>query len=387
MTEQVDFDLLYLCGCALRRELPDDKRCCNMDMEQLYMESQRQSLGALTYFALSQWSGFQSLPEQVQQSWKALMMQSVRKAMMMNAEREMIFDWMEENQIWHMPLKGSVLQEYYPELGMREMSDNDVLIDPAARQKIHDFMVNEMEYTVYEYSPVESYDDVYHKEPLYSFEMHKRLFEEDTPLHEAYYANIAEKLIPDADGQYGRHLSDEDFYLYILAHAHRHYEASGMGLRLLVDCYVWNQAKRAGMNLDYLKKELEKLELTEFEAACYGLSEKLIGGQDIPLNANEKEMFSYMIRCGLFGNEEIGSENRVIKQMKKENVDAETAKRQLFLKRLFPDLHYYEIRVPFVYRHKVLIPFYWLYRLIRKILIGGIVKEVKQLKNTHIDME
>jgi hypothetical protein len=135
------------------------------------------------------------------------------------------------------------------------------------------------------------------------------------------------------------------------------------------------------MNLAYLKEELEKLELTEFEATCYGLSQKLLSGDASPWNEAERNMYSYMVRCGVFGNEQIGFENSIQKQMNKEHVDARTAKRQLFLKRLFPDIHYYEKRAPFVYRYKILIPLYWVYRLIRRLRRGGMVSELKTWKN------
>lgn len=262
------------------------------------------------------------------------------------------------------------------------MSDNDILIDLAYRQEIHDYMVDQRGYEVYEYSPIESYDDVYKKQPVYIFEMHKRLFEEDTPIHEAYYANVSEKLIPVEGKQYERQFSDEDFYLYILAHAHRHFEASGTGLRLLVDCYVWNHTKQ--MDRAYLDAELEKLNMVDFERICRTLSEKMLGGESFSLTAEEEQMLTYMEQCGTFGNEEISAENRVLKQMKKANVDERTAKRQLFIQRLFPDMHYYEIRAPFVYRHKILIPFYWIWRLIRRLIRGGTLKEVKSLSNAKV---
>lgn len=379
---QVNTDMMYLCSCAIRHERLDLERVSQMNLPAVFAESQRQSLSSLTYFALGQSNVTELLPENLNSTWKISMMDSMKRAMLMNLERAQICDWFEENCIWYMPLKGSVLQAYYPDIGLREMSDNDILVDPSARQKIHDYMVDERGYEVYEYSPIESYDDVYKKQSVYIFEMHKRLFEEDTPIHEAYYANVSEKLIPVEGKQYERQFSDEDFYLYVLAHAHRHFEASGTGLRLLVDCYVWNHAKE--MNRSYLDEELKKLDMVDFERICRTLSEKMLGGESFFLTAEEDQMLTYMEQCGTFGNEEIGAENRVLKQMKKANVDERTAKRQLFIQRLFPDMHYYEIRAPFVYRHKILIPFYWIWRLIRRLIRGGTLKEVKSLSNTKV---
>lgn len=383
--KQVNIDLLYLCGCVLNYSQPDWNRVSRMDIPSLFIESQRQSLSPMTYSLMRQWPGFTDLPQELQQAWKAAWTNSIYKSMLMQAEREEICNWFEKNGIWYMPLKGSVLQEYYPELGMRKMSDNDILIDPTARKKIHDYMVNERKYEVYEYSPIESYDDVYRKQPVYIFEMHKRLFEEDTPIHESYYADVAKKLLPVEGKRYERQFSSEDFYLYILAHAHRHFEASGMGFRLLVDCYVWNHAKQ--MDRSYLDSELEKLDIVRFERTCHSLSEKLLGGETFTLDEEEQQMLTYMEQCGTFGNEKIGAENRVLKQMRKANVDAKTAKRQILWRRLFPDMHYYELRAPFVFRHRVLIPFYWLWRLIRRLVQGGTVKELQTLNRVKLNEE
>lgn len=383
--EQTILDMLYLCGCVLNHTQPDWDRVSKMNIPKLFVECRNQSLGAMVYGLLRQWPGFANLTEEQRLAWKKVWMQSLQKSILLKAERGEICDWLEENGIWYMPLKGSVLQDFYPELGMREMSDNDILIDPTARQEIHDYMVNTRGYTVYEYSPIESYDDVYQKQPVYIFEMHKRLFEEDTPVHEAYYADVASRLLPVPGKTYARRFSDEDFYLYLLAHAHRHFEASGTGLRLLVDCYVWAHAK--ALDWTYLEEELKKLELYDFGRTCHSLAEKLLGGQKVPLNQEEKKMLDYMVQCGTFGTEEIRAENRVRRQMERMHVDAGTAKRQLILRRLFPDLHYYELRAPIVYRYRILIPFYWLWRLLRGILQGGFVQELRQLHGAARDEE
>ena len=53
----------------------------------------------------------------------------MRKALLFDAERKGILDFMEQRGIWYLPLKGVVLKDYYPAVGMRQMSDNDILYD------------------------------------------------------------------------------------------------------------------------------------------------------------------------------------------------------------------------------------------------------------------
>ena len=61
---------------------------------------------------------------------------AVRKNVILDVERTAIFEEFERKGIWYMPLKGSILKELYPENGMREMADNDVLYDAKNNEKL-----------------------------------------------------------------------------------------------------------------------------------------------------------------------------------------------------------------------------------------------------------
>ena len=58
-----------------------------------------------------------------------------RKNIFLDAGRKKLFSFCEENGIWYMPLKGSVLKELYPDFSMRQMADNDILFDAGYQQK------------------------------------------------------------------------------------------------------------------------------------------------------------------------------------------------------------------------------------------------------------
>lgn len=45
----------------------------------------------------------------------------IRKTLLMNAAREQLFLYMEQEKIWHLPLKGAVLSSLYPQFGMRQI--------------------------------------------------------------------------------------------------------------------------------------------------------------------------------------------------------------------------------------------------------------------------
>ena len=80
--------------------------------------------------------------------------------------------------------------------------------------------------------------DVYTKPPIYCMELHNELFSETNTLYHDYFVSIRDRLIPCEDDTCEATLSDEDFYLFVLAHAYKHLHNAGIDLRVLTDLYV-----------------------------------------------------------------------------------------------------------------------------------------------------
>ena len=51
----------------------------------------------------------------------------------------------------------------------------------------------------------------------------------------------------------------------MIAHEWKHYVAGGIGIRSLLDIYVYDQKKGASLDRDYIRKELEVMGIAEFE--------------------------------------------------------------------------------------------------------------------------
>ena len=113
-------DLIYLLTCAVNGLAPDTARAQAMDMEKLYQLAKAHTLRAAVFIALRS-AGVQD------RSFQQAYNKAVRKNVMLDVERTAIFERFEQQGIWYMSLKGSILKELYPENGMREMADNDVL--------------------------------------------------------------------------------------------------------------------------------------------------------------------------------------------------------------------------------------------------------------------
>ena len=167
-------DLLYLLGCGVNGKMPAKtyiktfQKVYDEDkMQMLYQFSKVHFVDALTGTVLKN-AGIKILPV-----WEQSIAKAIRKVILFDQERAEIFSYMEEQGIWHMPLKGVILKEFYPSIGMRQMSDNDILFDKAYAKQIRDYMVSRG----YE---VEAFDqgnhDVYEKEPVYNFERDRFTF-------------------------------------------------------------------------------------------------------------------------------------------------------------------------------------------------------------------
>ena len=62
---------------------------------------------------------------------------------------------------------------------------------------------------------------------------------------------------------YEYRLSDEDFYVFLIAHIAKHYRFGGTGIRSLLDLYVYEKSL-TDLDFKYIEGELEKIGLLVF---------------------------------------------------------------------------------------------------------------------------
>lgn len=232
--------------------------------------------------------------------WEESKNKVIRKTVLMNAERDKLLRYMEEQKIWHLPLKGVILSTMYPEFGMRQMADNDILFDAFFRKNVKDWFVTHG-YTVKSYE--EGNHDEYHKEPVYNFEMHISLFHENAQTRFAgYYSSIKTRLHLKEGKSFEYSMTDEDFYLYMLAHMYKHDSNCGTGLRSLVDVYVYNREK-CKMEWRYLNEELKKIGLSDFEKEMRELAFKVFShpSSERPLTEKEERMLRKLLFNRTYG--------------------------------------------------------------------------------------
>ena len=379
-------DMLYLITCALHSKTPDKDKVCGMDLAALYRYAGRHTLAAITYDALellggSTGDGLLAIAKDdtlvsVLTKWKETRDKALRKNLMLDAARKKLFQYMDAEHIWHMPLKGAILKELYPRQEMRQMADNDILFDANYEAAVKDYFVREG-YEVISYA--KGNHDVYEKEPVYNFEMHTSLFgEAHNEVWAEYYKDIQSKLIK-SDNHFQYSFTDEDFYIYFIVHAFKHFDGCGTGIRYFVDSYVYQNAKE--LDLGYIEGELDKLGVLAFEKTFRSISMKIFGNGEAVSQLSEEEyrMLCDSMFAGTYGNLQSGIGKKLHKIQGDEDRITKNTKVKYIIGRLFPPMSYYKAYYPFIYKTRIFIPFFVIFRMVRGVLQNGkkLMREVK----------
>lgn len=284
----------------------------------------------------------ESCPEEILSRWKGFADNALRVELLYDHERALILRQFDEAGIDYLPLKGILVKDLYPRKGMRQFSDNDILFDKKKRKWVKKIM-QELGYQAEKQSSYSAHD-VYLKPPVFNFEMHRALFNRSQEM--AYFKEIWKRAVKEEGNCCAYRMTNEDFYLYSLAHLEKHYTHGGAGLRFFADLWLLLGQRR---DLDHIGRVVKELGLKEFECEMRAISEAWFGDepQDIP-----EETFRFVLTSGAHGTLQHEMETQV-KQ-------GTGLFRYIFLpfremKARFPILKY----LPF------LLPFCWLIRLLR----------------------
>ena len=355
-------DMIYLTACAINNKKPRQERIDRLELPKLFEVSRKHFLTACVAYALES-AGIKD-NDFTQAKEKA-----VRKNILLDAERAKILQRLEAEKIWYMPLKGALLHSWYPKLGMRQMSDNDILFDISRRDKVKDIM-KEFGYKIN--AELEVVDE-YLKEPIYNFEMHGELFMEwQVGAMADYYRSIKSRMLKDDNNEYGYHFSNEEFYLFMLAHEYKHYTHGGTGVRSLADTYVFLRKFKDALDWNYINRELEKLGIADFERDNRRLAIKLFAMKQ--LTPEEKKLLDYYVMSGIYGTSENSIKNEI-------QFYGKGSKFRYLIYRFFPPIGFLEGSVPWVKKSKLLIPAAYGYRFLR-----GATVNIKKVSREFIQL-
>lgn len=346
--------LIWLCGSAVRNEALQKETALTIDVDALFELASKHMLSAITGMSLQK-AGIED------SRFKKAMSVALYKSVIMDVEKEKIFQRMDALDVWHVALKGAELKEYYPSPSMRECADLDVLFDAQREEEVRELMLS-LGYECQSFGG--GHHDVYVKSSGLCVEMHVALFgvEYGDYLNQ-FFGNVKDRLLRGQGWEF--HFTPEDFYLYFIAHNHNHFASDGVGVRALLDTYVFLDSQASRIDWQYVNAQLEKLGLGDFEREFRELSLKCFSRDAFSrdeLTEKERTTLNYVLASGSHGL----IENRVENGIRAAG-GGFIGKVRYAWSRLILPMDVVKHSFPYFYKHKILLPFLPLYRAYRGI--------------------
>lgn len=275
----------------------------------------------------------------------------------------------DENGISYLPLKGSVLREYYPEPWMRTSCDTDILIRKEDLERADKLLVENLGYekksqTFHDWG-YETYNGMH-------LELHYNMIEGDMVKAVDNILDEVWKYSSVTDGS--RYvLTNEMFYYYHIAHMAKHFVHGGTGIRSFLDVYVLRD--KFAFNEEKLNEFLTVGGIGEFEKEVESLTN--VWFNDKEYTELDLQTEEYVINGGVYGN----LENRVAVQQ-----NFKGGKFKYFFSRIFLSFKSLSGVYPILNKHKWLFPFLQVARWFRAIFVGRLNVAIKEISlNNNAD--
>lgn len=351
--------LIELLSAELRGEkaaaLPD-----GCDSERLFALAEYHSVSGMALYALER--NGTVLEKELLERWRQSRDKALVKDITQQAELERIGESLAAAGIRQLPLKGSILKHLYPQSDMRTMSDIDILIDEENADEVREIMLG-LGYTCEDFD--KGAHDVYYMPPVMNIEIHRTLFEE----HGKEYARVFSDpwAMSGADeGGMVYSFSGEAFFAYLLAHAAGHFEDCGIGVRSIMDLWVYANSENAA-SPERAFALLEPSGKSNIARGLYALSQVWFGGE--PLTADAERLEDYIMSSGVHGTIANSAQNCINRN----------GKGRYVLKKFFPPFSFMRSQYPVLKKFPPLLPIVWIIRIVGK-LCGERAENAERLR-------
>ncbi len=261
-----------------------------------------------------------------------------------------ICEKLDEMQVRHMLLKGSVIKKYYPSPDMRTMGDIDILIDADRCDEVVKAFIEDG----FEFAGKGELHTNIRKGNAY-VEFHRSMVDSFHTVLSEYYGDGFGRA-KQCDGSFSYELTDGDFYVFLIAHIAKHYRHGGTGIRSLLDLYVYEKAL-PDLDFEYINKELEKIGLLEF---CKKIRKIAFNWYSGDFDSKFDLMSEYIAAGGVYGIEGTEMQNSYIFDHIDEDIRFQKIK--TLFKIVFLGYDELKIRYPFLEGKKFLLPLFWIIR-------------------------
>lgn len=257
----------------------------------------------------------------------------------------------------HMLLKGSVMKNYYPSPDMRTMGDIDILIEADRCDEVVKAFLDDG----FTFDGKGDLHSNVKKGSAY-IEFHRAMVDSRHEILSAYYGDGFRLPHKCGGSEYEYKLTDEDFYVFLIAHIAKHYRYGGTGIRSLLDLYVYEKALPS-LDFDYINAELDKIGLLVFSGKIRKIARDWYSGG---FNGEFDLMSEYIVSGGVYGIKGTEMQNSFILNNLDENIQSKKIKN--FFGIIFLNYDEMKIRYPFLENKKFLLPLFWIVRFFDTLL-------------------
>lgn len=300
-------------------------------------------------------------------------MQAMYRFVQLQYEYDHVCEALEQAQIAFLPLKGSVLRDWYPEPWMRTSCDMDILVHEEDLEKVSNILQEKLQYTL---TGKSAHDWAFTSSGGVHLELHYTVMEStELAMLPKVMETIWEEATPAPGKQHHMILSDAMFYCYHIAHMAKHFEIGGCGVRPFLD--IWVLRNRICYDQKGREALLEKGGLLAFARAAEKLSDIWFSGkEDDPISL---QMEKFIFSGGSYG----GVENRVAVNRAKEK-----SKFRYMMGRVFLPYESMKDQYPILRKHKWLLPVCHTARWSRRLFDGGVARSAREMQaNASITQE
>ena len=353
MTEQQS-TLILLIKSALTGEphkLPD-----NAELAKVFQTAKRHGVDVMVYYGALLCGVDKNDPIMQDEAMRVYQSISVGETQMAAVRR--IADALEAQGVDHMPLKGVLMKALYPHPEMRRMGDADILVDCAKYETVRAIM-NGFGYT----EQYESDHELVWKKKTVTIEFHKRLIPSYNKDYYQYYGDgwKLAKLMGGFTARYKMDACDEMIYLF--THFAKHYRDSGIGIRHIVDLWVYEK-NHPDMDRKYIRNELKKLQLLEFYENI--IRTLRVWFENDPQDEKTEYITQFIFTSGEFGRTHNSQLSSALKQAKGGRSEYAIKRKRVF-HALFPGYSDMCKLYPVLQKSPVLLPIMWVVRLMGKL--------------------
>ena len=336
---------LHLLKCGLKSEKPEEPPV-GIDFEAIFELAKKQDVENIVFLSIDQLEN--NIDSNLYSIWQEAYYKRMKYSAFQDMALEELIEVFTKAGIDCMPLKGSVIKNYYPSPDLRCMGDIDFLVREQNRQVVRDIM-HSLGYIddILDDGQV----DGFKREKLVYVEIHYDFSDVNHAYHNLFTIDWDKLVSTDIEHLYK--MTIEDLYYFNVGHYAKNMHNRGMGIRAAIDCYVlWNE-----MNDEQQQNVLRMFlttELKKFNDSLLKIAEIWFDGiMDHSLDTVQQ----YLLNTKTYSSKK----DEITMYAVKDNLDDSNVK--YVMRKIFPYPN--ELYKRFNIKHKcfVLLPFLWFYRI------------------------